>query len=178
MDPNMLCNLLLQWHLCVLTLVTRKLHIIYRQVFIKTWPLSCCCYFHGEWLLHCWRFLFSVLELDVRYDWWVMAPTLLAVSFWSAIWASLHAQLENYWLYRDVQHTEWLLYYWRHSLCSSEFQERFNWRFMALDMHRLFSDTNFCVSCKPLYTCTSLFGAQQCLTTKLMHVMTAYQWGL
>ena len=27
-----------------------------------------------EWLLYYWRWLFSVLELDARYDWQVMAP--------------------------------------------------------------------------------------------------------
>ena len=30
---------------------------------------------HIEWLLYSRRCLFSVLELDVRHDWWVMAPS-------------------------------------------------------------------------------------------------------
>ena len=31
---------------------------------------------HIEWLLYYWRCLFSVLQLKVRYEWWVMVPKM------------------------------------------------------------------------------------------------------
>ena len=47
--------------LCVLTVITRKLHVV--DVL------------HSAWLLCYQRCIFSMLELDVRYDWQVMVPS-------------------------------------------------------------------------------------------------------
>ena len=71
----------------------------------------------------------------------------------------------------DVQHIERLLYYRTHSLCGLELQERPNCRVKAPGRHQSFSDTNSVyIYCKPVYTCTSLFGAQLRMTVEA-HVL-------
>ena len=52
--------------LWVHTLLTRKLQVVYVYMDVL----------HIEWLLYYWKCLFSVLELDARYNWQVMAPNM------------------------------------------------------------------------------------------------------
>ena len=91
---------------------------------------------HIKWLLYYWRCLFSVLELDVRYKWWIMYPnthcSLFSIShFWVyTVVLKTHTciKLENFRSYVDVEHIEQLLYYRMHSLCGLQLHERSYWR--------------------------------------------------
>ena len=77
---------------------------------------------HIERVFYYQRWLFSVLELDVRYDCWVMAPNMHCSVFLishSCI-LTITTKLENYRSYMDAQHIEWLLYYQRNSLSENQ----------------------------------------------------------
>ena len=95
-----------------------------------------------------------LLELDARYDWWVMAPnvhcSLFPISS-SCIYMYLHVQLEKYRSYMDIQHIKRLLYYQRHFLCVLELHERSHSRATAPDTHLSFSDTTLCAYTVSLY---------------------------
>ena len=68
----------------LLTLITRKLHVVHMDIL------------HIEWLLYYRRCLLSVLELDAKYDWWVMASKRIAVrSYKPFVHIYLQAKLEH-----------------------------------------------------------------------------------
>ena len=83
---------------------------------------------HNEQRFYCQTFYVSndcsMLELDVRYDWRVLAPNKHHGLFLISDFACLHEQLENYTSYLDIQHIERLFYNQRHSLCSLGLRER------------------------------------------------------
>ena len=123
---------------------------------------------HIEWLLHYWRCLFSVLELDVRYDWWVMAPNMY------------HSHL------CILAHITWKLQviygcstYRMTALLSNTFLVclRVAWEFL-LESYGSKHWSVFpwysivYIYCKPV--CRSLFGVQLRMTTKLTYLMTIY----
>ena len=74
--------------LCVLTLVTQKLYRLYAKVL------------HIEWQLYYWRCLFSVLELDARYKWWVTHPNMQHSLF----------QMSNFCIYSVLRQLVWKLH--------------------------------------------------------------------
>ena len=115
-----------------------------------------------------WDDLFSVLDLDARLDWWVMAPNTYHSFFLNTICACLHASLKNYKLHMGVEHIKWLLYYRAHSLSGLDLQERSKCRATVPYSNRSFSDTKLCVDCKPMHTL--LFGVQLRITTKLTYI--------
>ena len=96
--------------------------------------------------------LFSMLELDVRYDWWVTAPnthhSLFPLSHLCML-THIHVTSKLQVIYRWSAYWR-LLYYWRHSLCCLQMHERSDWRATAPDMHQLFSDKTMCMyMCQP-----------------------------
>ena len=101
-----------------------------------------------EWLLYYRRCLFSVLELDERYDWWVMEPnmhhSLFPISHLCVL-TYITWKLQVVYGCSAYQTTALLLetfFVWL----------RVDWRATAPDMHRSFSDTTFCVYTANTYT--------------------------
>ena len=124
---------------------------------------------HMEWLLYYCRCLFSVLELDSRYNWQVMAPNTpcnlflmshlfvltcitwkLQVIYGCSGDRMTAVQLETFFVRFRVAWEIWLESYGpRHA-----------------------SVMCMCVYCKPVHT--SLYGAQVHITTKLTYLMNAH----
>ena len=106
-------------------------------------------FLHIKRLLYSWRCLFSVLELDVRYEWQVVSPNMHCSLFLRShlfVYSCIRHILETFRSYVYVQHIERLLYYWRYSLCGLELHERSNWRATTPDMLWSFSDTTLCAN--------------------------------
>ena len=157
MDPSTHRNLFPIPHLCVLTLVPQKVHIVYG---------------HSTYWMTVLLSKMSVFELDARYDWWVMALN----THWSFFPIShLCVLICLTWKVQVIYgclNIKWLFSYWRHSLCGLQLQERFNSRATAPGMHQLFSDTKLCACTASPYIL--LFDAQRHMTTTLTYLMMAY----
>ena len=106
MDPNMHRNLFPIWHFART--------YMYHHNSKNTSCISIV--LHIERLLYHMRCLFSMLEVDARYDWQVMAPNTHHNAFLISHYAYLHSKLEKYRSYMDVLHIEWLFFSWRNSL--------------------------------------------------------------
>ena len=91
-----------------------------------------------EWLLYRRRCIFSVLELDARCNWWGTASNSHHSLFLISHLYVLTHTTWNLEVNMDVQHTAWLFYNQRHSLCGLELHERFNWRAMSPDTSVVF----------------------------------------
>ena len=126
-------------------------------------------------LLHYWLCPFYRLEPHVRDRCWVMAPNVHRSLF---LICNLHVRnpsIENWRSYMDILHFEQLLYYWRHTLCGFELDQRSDWRATAPDMHQLFSDTTLsCIYFKPVHALLFVAQLHVCMTTKLTYLMTGY----
>ena len=120
---------------------------------------------HIDWLLCYQRYLFSVLELDVRYIWQVMAPNVHCSVFPISnlcVLTCITCELQT--LY-ERSAIEQLLYYWRHSLRGLELHERSVWRATEGGRHAsvVFQYKIVYIYGKPIHTW--LFGAQPRVTT-------------
>ena len=95
-----------------------------------------------------------MLELDLRYNRWVMASnthcSLFSISL-LCILTCITWKLQVIHVHMDALHIERLLYYRKYSLCALELHERSYWRAKAPDMHRSFSDTALHVYTANLY---------------------------
>ena len=116
-----------------------------------------------EWLLYYRKCLFFMLELNIRYNWQIMAPNTHRRFFFSKPFVSLHAQLENYRLYMDGQHIEWLLYYqtflvWFTVARETQLESYCPWHALVVLWYNIVR-----IYCKPVHT--SLFSAQLGLRT-------------
>ena len=88
-------------------------------------------------------------------------------------------------LYMDGLHIEWLLCYQRHSLCSLELHERFNWKAMRPQTHQSFSDTlcayttspyiHHCLVCNYLWQQTSHTTNKPHVHSHTLWLHTTYQ---
>ena len=128
---------------------------------------------HSAWLLCYRRCLFSVLELDVRYDWWVMAPSTHYSLF----------SISNLCVLTRITWKLQVIYghstYWMTTLLSETFHVcvRVAWE-IGLESYStrhasvVLWYNIVCVYCKPVHS--SLFVAQLRMTTKPMYLMTAY----
>ena len=128
---------------------------------------------HSEWLLENWKWLFSVLELNARYDWRVVAPHTQHSLFQLLIFCTYTNKLKtigHIWTFS----TEWLFYYLTHSLWGLELHERSEWRVMAPDMHRSFPDATLCAYIASLYIHVHCYLMWNYTTTKLMYLKTTY----
>ena len=114
------------------TVITQKLPVIFTQTFY----VSNGCSTTGDVYFLC------LIELDARYDWRVWLQTQIAVSFWLAICAYLHAQLENYRSYMTFC-------IWKNCCIIGDI-ERSDWKAMAPDM---------CIGCFMIQCCVSILHA-------------------
>ena len=129
---------------------------------------------HIKWLLYYWRCLFSVLEVDVRYKWWVVAPNMHS---------SFLSKGHNLCILTGITWKLQVIYehsaYWTTAILSETF---FVWFSVSWEI-RLESYSNrhtlfvlwyntVCLYCKPVHTL--LFGVQLCVATNLTYLMTAY----
>ena len=131
---------------------------------------------HIKWLLYYQRYLLSALELNARYEWWVMAPEMHCNLFLISHLCVLTRITWNFRSYVNVQHIKRLLYYRRHFLYSLELHERSDWRAMFPDMYQSFSDTTLCTYNASAYIHCYLvhkYAWQQNLHTLWLH--TAHQ---
>ena len=106
---------------------------------------------HIEWMHYHQRCVFSVLELDVRYDWWVMGPNTYESFFpisYLCVLICITKPIQVVYGH-SAYHTTTLNP--RHFLCCLELHERSNWRATAPDMHRSISDTTLCAYTASLY---------------------------
>ena len=106
---------------------------------------------HIEWLLHYRRGLFSVLEQDVRYNWWVRAPDMHHSLFRISHLCVLTC------IAWKLQVIHGCCAYWTTALLLKTFfvwfrelLERFYWRATASDTIQLFSGAMLCA----LQACT------------------------
>ena len=131
---------------------------------------------HIKWLLYYQRCLFSVLELDVRYKWWVTPPNKHPSLF----------SISHSCVYSVLRHITWKLQAIRGSSAYQTTtvlsQKFFVWFTVALEIQlgsynsrhaSVFIWYNIvCVYCKFVHTL--LFGMQLRLTTILTYLTTAY----
>ena len=129
---------------------------------------------HIERLLYCQRCLSSVLELDARCDWQVMAPnthhSFFLISHLCILTCLKLQVIHGCSSYRMTvlllkTFLMWFRVAWEIHLESH-----------GPETHWLFSHTTLCeYTASPyLYVYTLLFGEQLCMATQLTYLMTAY----
>ena len=134
--------------------LSNKAFCVYLHKWIENYR-SCVDVLHVEWLLYYWRCLFSVLELDVRYEWWFMPPNTYCQSFSNRLFVCIQLYL---------RHITWRLQVTcGHSahrttailldtfLCGLELHERSDWGATAPDTHCSFSGTTLCAYTASMY---------------------------
>ena len=126
-----------------------------------------------QWLFYYWRCQFSLLELDVVHNWWVMAPNTHCSRFpISHLCILAHISLK-------VQAVYGCFACQMTTLLSETFLVFFivaweiHWRATGPRHVSVVLWYNIvCIYCKPIQI--SLFGAQLHVITQLMYLMTAY----
>ena len=129
---------------------------------------------HVEWLLYYQRCLYSVLELNMRYNWWVMAPnTHCSLFLISHLCVLLHICWKQ-----QVIHVYGCSAYQTTALLSKTFLV---WFWVAWEiwlksygprhMSVVLWHNILCLYCKPIHICTSLFGAQLRMIMKLTYIV-------
>ena len=133
---------------------------------------------HIKRLLYYRRYSFSLLELDARYKWWVMAPNTPCSLFPISHLCVHYAQMAYTHIFKTTGRI-WMFCIWTTAILSESFLVWFrvawNIRLESYDPKHASVALWYnivCVYCKPVHT--SLFGVQLNMTTKLMYLLTAY----
>ena len=116
MDPNARHNLSPIWHLCILTLITRKLLVIYGR----------CKYWTTALLLK-----ISIFCVKAGFEIWLPSYGSKHSSQFLSNKPFVHPYMHNLkttGYNMDIQRIEWLLYYQSHSWYGLELQESCSWR--------------------------------------------------
>ena len=111
--------------LCVITCTTQKLKVTYgHSTYQNTALLS---EIFVVWVR-------AVCEVQLVSYGSIHTPQPLSDTTF-CVYMYLHSQLENYRLYIDVVHIEWLVYCWRCLFSALELDARYEWRLMAPNTH-------------------------------------------
>ena len=142
-------------HLCVLTLITPKVQVVYEHSTHRTTAL-----------------LSEMTIFIVRAGWETWLPSYGSKYASECLSDSHLCVLPRITWKLQVIYTHSA--YRTTALLSKTFLERSDWRVTAPHTHQSFPDTTLCVytCCKPVHI--SLFGAQLRMITKLTYLMTAY----
>ena len=147
-------NLFPTWHLCVITLVTRKLYVVYE---------------HCSYWMNVLISKISIFRIKAGCEIRLVNYGSKHSSQFFPI-SHLYVFTRITWqlrLYMDVQHIEWLLYYHTHFLCGLSCKRDPSEKLRPQTCIDRSLIQLVCVYCKPVFT--SLFGTQL-LMTVVTHV--------